>query len=217
MYMRDRRKPYELSGEELRELIGRFEKITGVKFNDAFADEVNNFIGIMRDKFLIDRNITDNKKIKRTLEVYQRHLVKTMEMQNAGMDRWAHNHLTQHLPGGIDAIIEANEPMEVLLEGCIKAINELSGRSRTTDIDFPHVKQAMATELARELAAFGVKISATRGGIFEQCVREFYKAFNGEAGGEEFKIYPRDDLFPIIKKAKDDHTNPERFILLQFR
>jgi hypothetical protein len=75
----------------------------------------------------------------------------------------------------------------------------------------------MATELARELVRFGVKITTTRGGIFEKCVREFYKAFNGKAGGEEFRIYPRDDLFAIIKKAKDDYTNPERFILLQFR
>lgn len=215
--MRDQRKPYELSNEDLRKLIGKFEKITGLTFDNAFADEVNNFIGILRDKFLIDRNLSNNKKVKRALESYKGHLTKAMEMQNAGMNTAAHNHLTHHLSGGIDAIIMATEAMEILLEGCDKAIEELAERSRTTKIDFPVVKQAMATELARELAKFGVKISATRGGIFEKCVREFYRAFNGKAGNEEFKIYPRDDLFAIIKKAKDDYTNQDRFILLQFR
>ena len=64
MNLRDTRKPYELSEGELQTLIAKFEKITDTKFDKAFADQVNNFIGIFREKILIERDAIKNKKIK---------------------------------------------------------------------------------------------------------------------------------------------------------
>ena len=62
MNLRDTRKPYELSEGELQTLIAKFEKITDTKFDKAFADQVNNFIGIFREKILIESLKTHWKK-----------------------------------------------------------------------------------------------------------------------------------------------------------
>lgn len=217
MYMRDLRKPLELSDEDLQKLIDRLEVITDTKFNATFADQINNFIGILREKNLIELHIPKNKQIKRELEKLKNALCKASDIQDSQISGEAEMFLFDAIPGGTDTYIQSTENIVMLTQACKAAIENLSQKLKPKASSFAEVKQAMATELARELDSFGIKISAYRDGVFEKCVRELFSAFNGQASGKAFKIYVADDLFQIIKTAKKDYKVTERFVLLKFR
>lgn len=214
MYMRDVRKPLELSVTDLQSLIRKLEKITNTKFNDKFSDQINNFIGILREKFLIDQTIPNHKKMKREFVKLKSSLNKISDMD---LGHHVQMLLYASMPGGIGKFSEACDNIETLSQACDIAIDDLKQREKQKEHTFTATKQAMATELARELDSFGVKITSYRDGVFENSLREFFTAFNGQASGKDFNIYVAEDLFKIIRKAKKDYTNTERFILLRFR
>ena len=217
MYMRDARKPLELPEKELRTLIGKLEKITGVTFNDTFGDQINNFIGIIRETYLIEEHALTNKEIKRQLTQLRNALKKAIALQEGMLGDHAGMMHMSAMQGGMEEYVNGWNAVEGLLAANDAAIEKVNERARAKEFKFLQVQQAMATELARELASFGVKITAYRDGIFANCVREFLKAFNGNANGKKFRAYVPDDLFTIIQTAKDDHTSSERFFLLNFR
>ena len=57
MYLRDLRKPYELNEQKLSALIEKLEAITDKSFDARFSDDLNNFIGILREKYLVSKHI----------------------------------------------------------------------------------------------------------------------------------------------------------------
>jgi uncharacterized protein YqeY len=217
MNLRDTRKPYELSEGELQTLIAKFEKITDTKFDKAFADQVNNFIGIYRQKILIERDAIKNRKIKRELTQLEGALRKVSTLQNDKISYNAQMALFTRLPNMFQSFIDANDSIEELRQACQDAIASLGQTEKSTEYSLTNLKPILATELARELNKAGVEITAYREGTFGKCLEAFLKAIKGEAGGEKFNISIREDLFPIIKQAKDDYATTERFVLLKFR
>lgn len=217
MYQRDLRKPFELSEAELKALISKFEEIAEISFNKAFADNVNNFIGILREKYLIEEHAITNKEIKREITRVRNSLRKSLQNLDTDISDHTQTALFSALPGGMEEFAETYNAIEGFKDTCDIAIKKVNERIKPKEFNFPSVKQAMATELARELDSFDIPITAYRDGVFCKCVREFFNAFNGEAGGHTFRIYVPEDLFKIIQTAKDDHLTTERFILLRFR
>jgi len=217
MNLGDERKPYELPSDELATLIGKFEEVADTKFNGAFADNINNMISILRNKHLIAAHISDNKKVKRSLIQYKEYLEKIMRMQNSEMDHWAHQLLMANMPNHTDTIITANEAMDDLMIGCNRALESLPERKKQANHSFSDTRQIIATDLAREIAAFGIKITVYREGVFGLCLKEFLYAFNGNAGGETFQMYIPEDLIQLIKTASDNHSNSEPHFLRKFR
>jgi hypothetical protein len=216
MYLSETRKPLELSKEELQKLVAEFEKITETKFNSAFADQINNFISILREQFLIERSTPSNKQIKRELVRLNKALNNLTDIQGS-----LSNHALMAVIGassdGADIFARLSQNALAASQGTIKAMENLGQNKRSKEFSFTGIKLAIATELARELASFGVKITTYRDGIFADCLRAFFTAVNGYASNQQFSIYVAEDLFNIIKKAKEKHTDPERFFLLKFR
>ncbi len=217
MNLRDTRKEFELSDSELHALIAKFEKITGTSFDSAFADQVNNFVGILREKILIERASITNRKIKRELNQLRGALDKTLTLQNDKIGDHARIALFTKLPDTFNTFIAANNAIETLKQACIDAIGALGQTEKSTQYSLTNMKFIMATELARELNHAGVEITAYRDGKFGKCLEVFLKSIKGEAGGEKFRMSLREDLFVIIKRAKDDYATTERFVLLNIR
>lgn len=217
MYMRDARKPLELSKDDLNTLIHKFEDITETKFNDAFNDQINNFIGIIRETYLIQQQLITNKEIQRELTKLKNTLRKAVEIDESQLSQHTRMALTSACPNGMEEYVNLTNSVEILANNCDIAIEKIKQRKKPKEFSYLNVKQAMATELARELASFGVKITAYRDGTFESCLREFFFAIKGQAGDIIFKDYVADDLFQVIKVAKKNYTNEERFFLLKFR
>ncbi len=217
MYLRDQRKPWELPDSKLKALIDKLEAITETKFNEAFADNVNNFIGILRETHLIEKHAKTNKEVKRQLTQLRNALQKVATLDDSVLGDHAGMMLMSSMPGGMEEYVNASNAIETLLTACKTAISKVNERTRAKEFKFLQVQQSMATELARELAGFGVNITAYRDGIFAQCVREFLQAYNGNVGDQKFRMYVPEDLFTVIQKAKDGYTNPERFLLLNLR
>lgn len=217
MNMRDTRKPFELPEECLRNLICQIEEITETKFNDAFADQVNNFIGILREKHLIEVHTVHNKQMAKELTQLRNALTKAANLIGGKMSDEARMALVGASPGSMDTLIDGSQSIEALLEGCDRAIENVKKRKRDKEYSFAATKQAMATELARELSSFGVKITAYRDGVFAKCLKAFLYAYKGEVNGVAFKMYVTEDLFKIIQTAKENHVLPERHIMLNFR
>ena len=217
MNLRDTRKPYELSEGELQTLIAKFEKITDTKFDKAFADQVNNFIGIFREKILIERDAIKNKKIKRQLTQFENALEKVSTLQSDKISDNARMAIIAKLPDMFETYIDANDSIETLRQACTDAIDSLGQSEKSTQYSLTNLKPILATELARELSKCGVEITAYREGTFGKCLEAFLKAIKGEAGGEKFNISIREDLFPITSQSKDDYATTERFVLLKIR
>ncbi len=217
MYMRDMRKPLELPDDKLQKLVTDLEAITGTKFNSAFADQVNNFIGILREKSLVEQNAPKNKQIKRELVKFKNAMSKAYDIESGQLSFNAQMLLFSAIEGSLGTYTESIEHLKILIQACTTAIEGLPKQDKSKELSFAVVKQAMATELARELNSFGIKITSYRDGIFGKCVREFFNAFNGQAIGITFNIYVAEDLFQTIKTAKKDYLKTERFVLLKFR
>lgn len=217
MYIRDQRKAHELPPLELENLMSQFEEYAGLTFDASFADNVNNMIGIIRDKYLIENNSPDNKTVKQKLNSYRRSLIKVIDMQNSNMDFWAFNQLAAHLPNGFETIHTANEVMGDLLKGCDKAIEELSNRRKSNGSNLKQTKEKIATDFARELAAHEIKITVYRDGVFGKCLRALLEAVNGKSDTEQFQIYVPEDLLFLIKKAAKTYQTEPSHILRQFR
>jgi len=215
MNLRDVRKPLELNPSELRSLIDRLEEITETKFNDAFADNVNNFMGILREKHQIEVHGVRNKQVAKELTQLRNALGKAATLLGGKMSDDARMALVAASPGHMDTLIDGSQYIERLIEGCGQAIDSLDQRKRPKEYAFAAIKQAMATELARELSSFGVKITAYRDGVFAKCLKAFFYAYKGKVNGVKFDMYATDNLFEIIQKAKDDHADSKRFFLLE--
>lgn len=215
MNLRNSRKPLELTPSQLRTLIDKLEEITETKFNDVFADNVNNFMGILREKHVIEVHGVRNKQVAKELTQLRNALTKAANLLGGKMSDDARMALVAASPGHMDTLIDGSQSIENLIAGCSHAIDGLDQRKRPKDYAFAAIKQAMATELARELSSFGVKITAYRDGVFAKCLKAFFYAYKGKVNGVKFDMYATDNLFEIIQKAKDDHVESERFFLLE--
>ena len=87
MNLRDVRKPLELNPSELRSLIDRLEEITETTFNDTFADNVNNFMGILREKHLVEVHGVRNKQVAKELTQLRNALGKAANLLGGKMSK----------------------------------------------------------------------------------------------------------------------------------
>ena len=217
MYMRDQRKPLELSEDELQELVTKFEAITGVEFDAKSADMINDLIGILRDKYLIEQWIPDNKKIRADIEQVQRCAEKLHKLIVENPDFTMIDAFQTALPHNGPQLTDILEHINLLIDSGETAKENLSKRKKSDRPTFTDTRQDIATELARELARKQIKITKYRDGHFGQCLREFLESCNGETPGGPVRIYVPEDLLTLIKTAADTYQEAPLHILLQFR
>ncbi|MAH06547.1 MAG: hypothetical protein CL561_13410 [Alphaproteobacteria bacterium] len=224
MYLRDLRKPYELNEQKLSALIEKLEAITDKSFDARFSDDLNNFIGILREKYLVSKHIKTNKELVREVKRVRTAANRLYDLIDGDIHEETELMLLRTTPIGFEEChnhsYHAAQHAKKLASVCDEVLNNIEKyriSGRNSGYSFNDIRDFMAIELARELARFGVEITAYRDGVFIQCLKEFLKAFNGKQKDQSFNIYIPEDLFEIAKICKEKHKDSEKFALLEFR
>ena len=104
------------------------------------------------------------------------------------------------------------------IEDMLETCEEIKKRIKGAKSDFTpnDMRQILAEELARELDKIGVKLTKSRNGIFEKCLRAVLEAVRCSIHGEKVAAAVPEDLFFIASAAIDAYPNKEPYSLLAF-
>ena len=210
---RNLRKHLEPSQAEMKIIINEFKKIENKKFDNVFIDRIKNFIGIMREKYIYTETILKKAEKITQLDDLKKSLVHTNEALQALDDRIVVNMLSfmqvdDRFEPSDNHILTIEHYNKKLIEACSVTISEIEEHPKQM-VSFKDMRGKMATELARELHAYNVKIKAYDGGAFEKYLRVFFRSFNNKEQG--FAINAESDLMPFLRIAKDNYKNPNRY------
>ena len=218
---RDLRRPLELSEERLAQLGQDLRDITKQEIPEDSLHAINNLIGILREKYLINEGYIPNQDCYEEINQLKNSAQKLFSLIDMGLSYKTEHAFTQisfenNFCDENDHMYHAATHAEKLIGMCDLAIQSIQN-SKGGGHSFRYVRDYMAIELARVLEPLGVDISTYEEGVFRNALQTFLEYCNDSTpkGKVDIKILKR--FYPILKKVKDNYETAEPFILLQIQ